>query len=101
MKKFKLTTTVSYYNDESEDLEADFKKDMQKDNRIEIVAEVVENCESHISGIVTDILEIKEGENIKEKVQNYMHENSLIGECFSLKDVNDRELFTEEDIYFQ
>ena len=101
MNKFKLTTTVTYYNDESDDLEADFKRDMQKENRVEIHAEIVENSDFHVSGLVTDILEIKDGEAIKEKVQKYMHDNSLIGECFSLKDMNDRELFTEEDIYFQ
>jgi len=101
MKKFKLAISVSYFNDETDDILTEFKKDMQQEGRINIHAEVIEENECHISGIVTDILEVKDGASVKKAVADHIAEHSLGGECFSLKDMNDNEIFTEEDIYFQ
>jgi len=101
MTKYKLAISVSYFNDETDDILTEFQKDMQQDNRVDIHAEVVEENECHISGIVTDILELEDDVDVKKAVADYISEQSLGGECFSLKDMNDKELFTEEDKYFQ
>lgn len=101
MQKFKLAISVSYFNDETDDILTEFKKDMQQENRVNIHAEVIEENECHISGIVTDILEIEDGVDVKKAVADHVAEQSLGGECFSLKDMDDNELFTEEDDYFQ
>jgi len=105
MKKYTLNITVGYFNHASKTEEEFVKgfKDAIKEvygkfNVSNVIAETVEFSEGHISGTMTIPLEVENDSKIVKVVAKFVQENSLIGECFSLRDENEIELFTEEEI---
>lgn len=86
MKKYKIMRTVSYYNDETDDILTDFYKEYPN-----AIAEIIE--EVSISGILTE--EIK-CEGYDDLVSFCKMAECLEGECFSVYDESGGLVLTEE-----
>ena len=83
-----ITRTVSYYNDETDDLRGDFKKEFPN-------AEIELIDEDSISGIIKKEY-LGEFESIEE-VKNYICLlECLVGECFTIYDEDDLVLLEED-----
>jgi len=100
MKKLKyiLGITCSYFNDETDDLIADFKKEFEgRPGLISVEATIVETSESHISGTLRFEVVPEKNKHLIHQVFELIEENDLAGgECFSLYDQDENVIFTED-----
>lgn len=90
MEFFKLIRTVSYYNDEVDDILQAFY-DEYRDNKTLVEAEVIE--EHHISGAITEYIV---ADNFEEAKAFCRMAECLVGECFSLYNLKGELIITEE-----
>jgi hypothetical protein len=88
---YTFSTTVSFYNENVDDIEKAFKEVYDGLNPF---AEIVE--ENHISGIITIEVEPTKEFSILNRVSNILEEYDLRGECWSLRDSNGFVVATEE-----
>ena len=89
---FRLGITFSHYG-KKELIE---KKLGTKEFTIE-VSEFEGTKEEFHSGSFVKILTVSEGSNLMEVLNNFIKENDLSGECFSVSTLNGIELFTDEE----
>lgn len=90
MEFYKLTRTVSHYNDEAEDIVEDFMSEYSDNKTLVVVNEV---DEAHITGFIQEYIK---GENDQEVKNFCISAESLIGECFSLHNLNGELVFCSE-----
>jgi hypothetical protein len=88
---YTFTTTVSFYNENVEDILSAFKEVYDGLNPI---AEIIED--SHISGLITIDIEPTKEFSIFNRISNILEEHDLKGECWTLKDTNGFVIATEE-----
>ena len=90
MEFFKLVRTVSYYNDEVDDVVQAFYDEYQ-DNKTIVETEVVED--SHVSGLITEYISALDFEDAKSFC---IMTECLIGESFSLYNEKGELILTED-----
>ena len=94
MEFFKINRTISYYNEESNDILTDFFSEFKTNNNI-VEVEVVEDFS--VSGVLTEYIS---AEN-KEELKNFVNTaECLVGECYTVFDLKGIRLLTEESSDF-
>jgi predicted regulator of amino acid metabolism with ACT domain len=88
---YTFQTTVSFYNENVDDILSAFKEVYKGFNP---EAEIIE--ESHISGLITIEIEPTKESSIFNKVSNILEDNNLELECWTLTDSNGFVIATEE-----
>lgn len=93
-KVFRIHITISQFG-----TLAKFYKTYAKKNR-EIIVEQIDfrdTDEQHVSGLMMDEIVCKPSQ-LKDKVEDFIHKNSLEQECFSIYSGNSKkEILTEDD----
>ena len=85
MNYYTFAATVSHYNEEAEDILADFVKVWAgKEEVVSTEASVVED--SHVSGIVSFRVTSEKNQSIFSKISELIKEHDLKGECWTLTD---------------
>ena len=101
MKKYTISFTTSYFDDESDDLEKDYLKNYHavysEYKIVELIAEVIENQEHHVSGLMSIEFNSKNVVTAKIFVENLIDKHYLLGECWSLKNDKNKQIATEEN----
>ena len=98
---YNLGITTGYFNDDTKDLKQSYLNDLGKQfDKYEVdslIAEVVEKSEGHVSGVVSILFESKDVNSAKEYIEQFIRDNGLQGECWSLTEKGKEEVLATEE----
>ncbi len=101
MSKYRLGITTSYFNEEATNLETSYLKDFREEYKkyeiVELLAEVIEKEDFHISGVIAIKFDSENDETAKEFVKKFIENHSLKGECLGLQNSEGTQIATEEE----